>query len=99
MDNVCATLEGDSMEARTATVADIRKWLTDFLAAKLERSPEEMDPTENLAHSGVDSLTMATLGLTMEDTFDIEIEPDFFAHALTIDDVAEALHDRVREAA
>jgi acyl carrier protein len=87
------------MEARTATDAEIRGWLTDFLAAKLERTPEEMDSTEVLTHSGVDSLTMATLGLAIEDTFDVEIEPDFFARYLTIDDVAGTLYDRVRDAA
>ena len=88
-------LEGDEMEALTATLTEIREWLTEYLAARLERSPEEMDTTENLAHSGVDSLTMVALGLSIEETFEFEIEPDFFSQCLTIDDVAKAVHHRV----
>jgi acyl carrier protein len=83
------------MEAITATLTEIREWLTQYLAARLERSPGEMDTTENLAHSGVDSLTMVALGLSIEETFEFEIEPDFFSGGLTIDDVAKAVHDRV----
>jgi acyl carrier protein len=87
------------MEARTATLTEIRNWLTDYLAAKLERSPEEIDTTENLMHSGVDSLTMVALGLNIEDTFEFEIEPDFFSHFSTIDEVAKAAHDRLHSPA
>jgi acyl carrier protein len=87
------------MEARTATLTEIRTWLTDYLAAKLERSPEEMDTTENLMHSGVDSLTMVALGLSIEETFEFEIEPDFFSRFSTIDEVAKAAHDRVHSPA
>ncbi|AGL16506.1 acyl carrier protein [Actinoplanes sp. N902-109] len=83
------------MDPRTATLTEIRTWLTDFLAAKLEREPEEMDTTEHLMHSGVDSLTMVALGLNLEETFGFEIEPDFFAQFSTIDEVAKAVHDRV----
>ena len=35
------------------------------------------------------------IGLTIEETFEFEIEPDFFSHCLTIDDVAKAVHHRV----
>jgi acyl carrier protein len=82
------------MDVATATVAEIRDWLTERIATFLEISPEDIDATENLAHFGVDSMSMVALGLSIEELFEFEIEPDFFRRCLTIDDVAKVLHDR-----
>jgi polyketide synthase PksN len=84
------------MDVTTATVRDIRDWLTERIAKYVDLPPDEVDPTENLVDFGVDSLSKAELELEIEELFQLEVEPEFFRHCLTIEDVAKALHDRVR---
>ena len=83
------------MDVAIATVGEIRDWLIENLATYMERLPEDLDPAENLAQLGVDSMSMVVLGVNIEEAFKFEIEQDFFRTCKTIDGVAAALHDRV----
>jgi acyl carrier protein len=87
------------MDVAIATVGEIRDWLIENLATYMERLPEDLDPTENLAKLGVDSMSMVVLGVSIEELFKFEIEQDFFRTCKTLDGVAVALHDRVHDPA
>jgi acyl carrier protein len=75
------------------SVSAIRDWLTDRVAAYLERPREEIDPDQPLVEMGLDSVYAMTLSGDVEERFDIEVEPTLAWDHPTVNALAGHLHD------
>jgi acyl carrier protein len=62
--------------SREVTGAEIRAWCIDHIAAMLERSAAEIDPTVKFARLGLDSATIINLIIAAEEWLGIEVDPD-----------------------
>ena len=74
------------------SVSAIRDWLTDRVAAYLERPRGEIDPDQAFVEMGLDSVYAMTLSGDVEERFDIEVEPTLAWDHPSVNALAGYLH-------
>ncbi|GHO44998.1 type I polyketide synthase [Ktedonospora formicarum] len=67
--------EVESVTAPTKSVAEVRAWLIQQIAAQLKVRPEAVDTRAPFAQYGMDSLTAVTLSTDLEDWLERELPP------------------------
>ncbi|WP_169988331.1 acyl carrier protein [Microbispora sp. H10836] len=72
---------------------DLRRWLTERVAAYLGRPPAEIDPTVKLRTYGLDSIHALSLCVDVEEAVGLLVEPTLAWDHPTIDDIAAHLTD------
>ena len=79
---------GDRLEADVLAIA----------AAALRMAPEQLDPTENLANFGVDSIAITEIMVNISRAFAISVAPTTFFEARHLNDLAHILRQRYGKA-
>jgi len=68
-----------------------RRWLTERLAAELDRDPAGLRPDVLLAEYGMDSIQAATLIADIEDAWGLALDPAVVWEHPTIAELAEVI--------
>ncbi|MCP3821625.1 SDR family NAD(P)-dependent oxidoreductase [Streptomyces sp. A3M-1-3] len=75
------------------TEQSLRRWLTDWLAAKLDIAPAEVGPTQPFQDLGLGSLSVVQLSGELEELLDREVPPTVVYRAPTVAALARHLID------
>lgn len=80
-------------------LADIRAWLTSYLAFLLEEEPDSIDTELSFDSHGIDSAAAVSLVGDLEDWMGIELDPTIVYDYRSIDQLADFLMTRMKESA
>ena len=75
--------------------SDVAAWLVDRIRFYDQVDADEVTLDAPVAELGLDSIYVMTLCGDIEDTYDIAIDPTFFAEFSTLGEIADALTARI----
>jgi acyl carrier protein len=70
------------------TESDIRNWCLDFLAVTLEFPPSEIHPETKFSQLGLDSASIATFVVALEEWLDRELDPEVVFQFPSVNELA-----------
>lgn len=79
---------------RTASVAEIRRWLLERLRSELD-AETEIDPGRALADYGLQSVIAIQVTGELEDRLGLELDPTIFFDYPTVDQLATFLEEEL----
>jgi acyl carrier protein len=82
---------------RDRSPATIRRWLTESIARQLQWPADDIDPSLPLTELGMDSVSVLTVCLHIEERLGVPVDPVMVWDHPTIDALSQALSEALLE--
>lgn len=89
----------DAPSTSPSSLADIRGWLTSYMAFLLEEEPDSINTELSFDSHGIDSAAAVSLVADLEDWMGVELDPTIVYDYPSIDQLADFLMMRLNESA